>query len=185
QAHGQPVDRRSDVFSLGIVFYELLTGTRLFAGDSDLAILEKVRAAEVLAPRRLDPAIPEEVERMVLKALARDPDRRYQWTSELNRDLTAFFESRATDGGSQNLAAWVQEVLGDEHRREEERLQALADVACPTGFPTTTLAAYDARGQRDGAETRVVPPPVPTSFEATATSLVRPVETGFSEEQAR
>src|ERR1700722_11457313 len=83
QARGMPIDRRSDVFALGIIFYELLTGLRLFAGEADYAVLERVRRAEITPPRRANPAIPEEVEKIVLKALAREPGDRYAWASEV------------------------------------------------------------------------------------------------------
>ena len=74
QVRGLPIDRRSDIFALGIVLYELLTGERLFIGESDFSTLEKVRNVEIMPPSSYNKKIPPELERMVLKALARDPD---------------------------------------------------------------------------------------------------------------
>ena len=81
QARGKPVDRRSDVFSLGIVLFELTTSRRLFRGDSDIETLRLVISAQVPRPSSLDPTYPPELERIVLRALERDlagalPDRR-------------------------------------------------------------------------------------------------------------
>ena len=72
QVRGLQVDRRSDVFSCGIVLYELLTGERLFVGESDFSTLEKVRNVEILPPSTYNRRIPEELERIVLKALTKD-----------------------------------------------------------------------------------------------------------------
>src|SRR5436305_14530162 len=68
QVRGLPLDRRSDVFSVGIVLYELLTGERLFVGESDFSTLEKVRNVEILPPSAYNRKLPEEPERIVLKA---------------------------------------------------------------------------------------------------------------------
>ena len=72
QIRGLPLDRRSDVFAIGVCLYELLTGERLFVGESDFQVLEKVRKAEVLPPSTYNRKIPEALERIVLKALAKD-----------------------------------------------------------------------------------------------------------------
>ena len=77
QVRGLPIDRRSDIFAVGIVLYELLTGERLFIGESDFSTLEKVRNVEIQPPSSYNKKIPQELERVVLKALARDPDDRY------------------------------------------------------------------------------------------------------------
>ncbi len=75
QVRGLPIDRRSDVFSCGIVLYELLTGERLFVGESDFSTLEKVRNVEILPPTTYNRSIPDELERIVLKALAQGSPR--------------------------------------------------------------------------------------------------------------
>ena len=72
QIRGLPLDRRSDVFAIGVCLYEMLTGERLFVGERDFSVLEKVRKAEVPPPRQYNRKIPEELEKIVLKALARE-----------------------------------------------------------------------------------------------------------------
>ena len=90
QVRGLPLDRRSDIFSLGIVLYELLTGERLFVGESDFSTLEKVRNVEILPPSTYNRRISDELERICMKALAKDVDDRYQNAIDLHDDLQAF-----------------------------------------------------------------------------------------------
>jgi len=83
QVRGLPIDRRSDVFAVGVLLYEMLTGERLFIGESDFSTLEKVRSAEVVPPTVYNKKINKELEGIVLKALAREVEDRYQWASDL------------------------------------------------------------------------------------------------------
>src|SRR4030095_8504227 len=87
QVRGLPLDRRSDLFAIGTLLWESLTGERLFSNDSDFSTLEKVRNAEVDPPSRLNPKIPTDLERIVMKALSRNVEDRYQWANELQDDL--------------------------------------------------------------------------------------------------
>ena len=103
QVTGAPIDHKADIFAVGIVLYELLTGHRLFAGKNDLAVLERVRDAVVDPPPRfyrqdLDP----ELEAIVLKALARDSRHRFESASELHDAIHAYvYRSRAMVGRPQ------------------------------------------------------------------------------------
>ena len=99
QVRGLPVDRRADVFSLGAVLHELLTGHRLFHGPSDLAVLERVRAAQVRPPSERNPAVPPALDAVVLRALAREPADRYPWCA----DLAGALEALADPGGREAL----------------------------------------------------------------------------------
>ena len=67
--------------------YELLTGEMLFKGDTDLNTLEKVRDAKVIPPTKFNKEIPREIENILLKALAKEPQERYQSASEMQNDL--------------------------------------------------------------------------------------------------
>ena len=87
QAWGKPMDRRSDIFSLGIVLYETLTGQKPFLGTSETSILDTVRECKVAPPSTIDASIPERLERVAMKALERDPEVRYQDAGEMQRDL--------------------------------------------------------------------------------------------------
>ncbi len=73
QVRGQPIDRRSDLFALGVIFYEMLTGERLFLGESDFSTLEAVRAARIPNPRQFNRDLPKPLERILMRMLARNP----------------------------------------------------------------------------------------------------------------
>jgi len=87
QARGDPLDARTDLFSLGIVLYEIATGVRPFTGETDAAILQGVLFQTPAPPSRLNPALPPAFEHLVLKALEKDRDSRYQTASELRADV--------------------------------------------------------------------------------------------------
>ncbi len=90
QVRGLPVDRRADLFSLGAVLHEALTGERLFRGPSDLAVLERVRTAAVRPPSERNPEVPPALDAVVLRALARDPGQRHPWAVNLAEALRTF-----------------------------------------------------------------------------------------------
>ncbi|RMG98430.1 MAG: PEGA domain-containing protein [Deltaproteobacteria bacterium] len=121
QVRGMPLDRRSDVFSVGVVLWEILTGQRLFQGDTDFATLEMVRKVEVPSPRSVNPAIPEDLERIVFKALARDPDQRYQSAIELHDELQAFMFAHGLFYSRKALAAWMRKQYAKEIELEKEK----------------------------------------------------------------
>lgn len=87
QVKGQPMDGRSDIFSLGVVLWEMLTGRRLFAADEDARTLYNVLEREVVPPSTINPAVPPELDRVVLRALAREPGRRQSNADVLSEEL--------------------------------------------------------------------------------------------------
>lgn len=87
QASYKPVDHRSDVFSLGIVYYQLLTGIQPFGARTESAILQRVAKSKIRRPGALRRAIPKDVERIVMRCLARDPADRYQTAGALGYAL--------------------------------------------------------------------------------------------------
>src|SRR5579883_14093 len=89
QVTGQPLDRRTDVFSMGVVLYEMLTGSRLFAGDSEKDVIANVRDAVVEPPRARNPDIPVDLERVLMKMLAASPEGRYPTAADAAKALTA------------------------------------------------------------------------------------------------
>lgn len=117
QVSGQPVDRRADVFSLGAVLHELLTGQRLFHGPSDLAVLERVRAAQVRPPSERNPAVPAPLDAVALKALSRDPAARHPWASELAAALDPFAAPDGRAALAAELAARFPAELAEERAR--------------------------------------------------------------------
>lgn len=121
QVRGLPLDRRSDIFALGTMLYECLTGARLFHGETDFATLEKVRNVDIQPPRTVNPAIPEAVEKVILKALAKDVDDRYQWCSEMLSDLQAYLMAQEVVFTAKSLSTWFKDVFQAEIEREREQ----------------------------------------------------------------
>jgi TonB family protein len=111
QAWGKKIDRRSDIFSLGTVLFEALTGRNLFEGENDLAVLEKVRSGQVAAPSALNPEISPRIDQIVLKALAHEPQDRYQNASEFEKDLLAVLYGFQPSPGPADLAIYLHRLL--------------------------------------------------------------------------
>ena len=93
RGEGHRVDGRSDIFSLGVVFYELLTGRRPFRGGSKEEVMHQIAHAEPRPPRQIDDTIPRELERIGLKALSKRASERYSTARDLAEDLRYFLES--------------------------------------------------------------------------------------------
>ncbi len=90
QVVGQAVDGRSDIFSLGVLLYEMLTGKTPFAGDNISAIMYQILNDEPIPPKTFNQGIPDAINFIVLKALAKHPDKRYQNAKEMARDLKRY-----------------------------------------------------------------------------------------------
>jgi eukaryotic-like serine/threonine-protein kinase len=98
RGEGHRIDGRSDIFSLGVVLYELLTGRRPFKGESHAEVLRQVVAAEPRPPRQIDDTIPKELERIVLKALSKRATERYTTARDLAEDLRHFLQTESAAG---------------------------------------------------------------------------------------
>ncbi|MDY7228569.1 serine/threonine protein kinase [Hyalangium rubrum] len=142
QIRGLPLDRRSDVFAIGVCLYEMLTGERLFVGDSDFSVLEKVRKAEVAPPSTYNRKIPENLEKIVLKALARDVDERYQYASELGDDLQRFLITSETIFGRKDLMQYMKSTFAEDVEREKQRLAEYAGIKPPDGMLSAIEAGF-------------------------------------------
>ncbi|WP_328701128.1 serine/threonine protein kinase [Corallococcus silvisoli] len=122
QARGEPLDARSDVFGLGTVFYELLTGGRLFKRETEMATLKAVVGFKIVPPSEAVPGIPKSLDPIVFKALARKRDDRFSTAGELQLALEEFLQQEKLHGTSAHLAAFMRDVYADE--LEEERFAA-------------------------------------------------------------
>lgn len=119
QASGQPLDSRSDIFSTGVILYEMLTGKKLFHGESDMVTINKVRTAKVdQMPSSLNPAIPKGLDGILQKALSRNPADRYQTAAEMERELHRLMRAEGYTADSYSLGAYVSGMFKEEYEAE-------------------------------------------------------------------
>jgi serine/threonine protein kinase len=131
QADGQPVDRRSDVFSLGSVLYEALTGERLFRAASDLETLRRVREAVVPPPSKFRPELDPRLDRILLAMLARSPGERWATCDDVARELRPFAEGLDATR-VRELLGGLDLAAGEDIRTERPSTQPLMPSAPPS-----------------------------------------------------
>jgi len=170
QVMARQIDHRADVFAVGILLYELLTGHRLFAGRNDLAVLERVRDAVIDPPPRFyRPDLSRELENIVLRSLSREADDRFQSTSELHDALYNYTFKKGVVVNPRTLSKFLHELfLVDE---TEEHYGATAAKAKSLGVlgrasisgPDRDLSSLPPQPRKDTSNERVqaYQPPVP------------------------
>ncbi|EPX64154.1 Serine/threonine kinase PKN13 [Cystobacter fuscus DSM 2262] len=157
QILGQPLDARSDLFSLGVVLHECLTGARLFPGKAPAAVMNAVLRGPIPEPSRANKAVPPELDAIVLKALSRQREDRHATTLEFAREL-----ERAVSG-----LIWLPEQSGALLRRlfaerREQTRQVLAGARTSTGELKLPLPPADPReGAKDAAKEGAPSTPAP------------------------
>jgi hypothetical protein len=129
QSLGEPLDNRSDIFSLGICLWESLTGHRLFRRNDNGQTLTAVRSGEIPAPSNYNPKVPAELDAIVLRALQRDKDARYQRAADLQMALEEFLLPDTADRISPRLAKFMHGRFGEQIRQERERLERGSKIA--------------------------------------------------------
>jgi eukaryotic-like serine/threonine-protein kinase len=154
-ASGDAVDRRSDVFALGVVLHEILTGARLFTGPTELAVLERVRSGEIPPPSRLNPAVPPGLDAVVLRALARDVGERWAWASELRDALAPWVHAGTPAGDPPALARFMARQFPAELRAELDRVERLQ-----APVPAEDVEVLDVLAPPEPDATVVAPPEV-------------------------
>jgi serine/threonine-protein kinase len=128
QANGEPIDYRTDIFSLGIVLWELLANDRLFISNSEAAILRKIRDCQVPSIRKINPSVPPELERIVNKALAKDAKLRYSSAAELHRDLNRFLNTQYPEFSPQDFSVFMKNAFATAFLEQRKKLVEFAKV---------------------------------------------------------
>ncbi len=123
QAMGEQVDRRSDIFALGIVLWECVCIKRLFKENNEGATLLRVRDALVPPPRSIRPEIPLELERIILKALAKDRRDRYDTTEELAEDLEALLVAQGKVIRTKKIAQMLDALFSDRRKLKDKQVK--------------------------------------------------------------
>lgn len=164
QALGQSLDSRSDIYSLGLVLFELLTGERCFQADSELGVLEKVRLGKVADVRAFNPSVSKEMVAILDKALQKNLDYRYPTARAMEKDLKALMVGQGSEPTDHEIAEFVNMLLHGTQDQLEIHLAArfkrrtppepvmIRRSDLPTGNTATRLS---------GPPVRTVPPPRP------------------------
>lgn len=165
QISGDEVDGRTDLFALGAVFWELLVGRKLFAGDNDLAVLKMIESctATVQPPSTLNPNVPKEIDVIVMKMLSKSPDKRYQTGEELQRTLRRFLNAYAPDFAASDLSHISKELFQKEIVEDRKKIQRLNDRVeqlLLNDIPEISVHEEEKRGQRREETTTFVAPGV-------------------------
>ncbi|MEL7371079.1 MAG: serine/threonine-protein kinase [Myxococcota bacterium] len=149
QAAGKSLDQRSDLFTLGVVLYEWVTGYKLFTGENEMAVLKAICDSHIYPPAYFRDDVPAGVEEIVMKALAKDPDDRYQTARDMLFAVQYWLQTGSDfTPTSSHLANFMKQIFADEI--EQER--------------TALAAAAEARARR-------TPPPIPSDARAMAPQL--------------
>ncbi|MBK7585152.1 MAG: serine/threonine protein kinase [Myxococcales bacterium] len=159
-ALGQRIDHRTDIFAVGIILWEMLAGRRLFLGDSDLDTVRQVQSARIPPIQQFHPHATPELERVLAKALARDPAQRYNTARDLGRDLNNLLFHAGNPVSSFDIAELVEPIV---RSREDVKQRERADKRSIIGslieealFEFTSLQGGDS-GDRSSAELGAAP----------------------------
>jgi serine/threonine-protein kinase len=153
QVTGSPIDRRSDVFSLGCILYEATTGMRAFRGEGDHQIMRAIMQSEIAPPTSVIRHYPAELERIVLRALAYEPTLRFP-TAEQMRFALEEYLARGQLVTQSNVAQTVRALIGDQIERRKERIRQASSAAEQSGWdPSKMPSTRDPADQRSGVKT--------------------------------
>ncbi len=159
QVRGLPLDRRSDIFAVGICLWEMVTGERLFVGESDFSTLEKVRNVEITPPSTYNRRIPDDLEKIILKTLSKEVEDRYQSAMDLHDDLQSWMYTSGSFFARKDLGAFMHEVFRVEIDKEAASTEGAGELVRSTVPPPPKVARPTGSGRgpaRPGA-----PPPPP------------------------
>lgn len=154
QADGQSIDTRTDIFSLGIVLWELLANDRLFTSNSEAAILRKIRECQVPSIRKINPSVPPELERIVNKALAKDKSLRYQTAAALHRDLNRFLNTQYPEFSPHDFSVFMKNAFSAAFLEQRRKLVEYSKVQGASPDDKTVVTQTDLRAPAAPPSTR-------------------------------
>ena len=152
QALGQPLDNRSDLYSLGLVLFELLTGERCFQADSELGVLEKVRMGRISDVQSINPSISREMAAIVNKCLQKNVEMRYPSARFLERDLKDLLVRQSSEPTDHDVAEYVNALLKGTKEQVEEVMAARFAVRAPGLAAQNVMAGPPSQGARPKLE---------------------------------
>lgn len=125
QAMGEPLDHRSDIFSLGAILYEWITGARMFTGENEMAILKEIVDGHIYRPSYFNENVPLPVEKILMRALDKDREKRYQSAWDMHYDIDTYLASCEFTPSNIHLANFLKQIFEDEIQDEKEQLLRL------------------------------------------------------------
>jgi len=128
QVHGEGIDRRTDIFALAVVLWELTTGQRLFRMESDLDTLAKVQECNVPRPSSIVRGYPIDLEKIVMKALSKNRGERFKSAREFSRALQSLLMRRGLFIASDEVAAYMKMIFDERIKKREAHLRWAAEV---------------------------------------------------------
>lgn len=202
QARGLDIDHRSDIFAVGIVLFELTTGRRLFKAKSEYETLKLICEREYPFPSQVRPGYSPALERVVMKALEKNPDFRYQSASHMQADLEAVVREERIPVSTVSLANWMKMLFEDKIAAQKEALQdvkqladviasqqtsdpgamSMVDIFGASGVGTTTgttTGASTVDAMRTGTGIIIVPPRSPLRYVAIGGGVLALVAAGL------
>ncbi len=181
QALGQHVDQRSDLWSMGVVLWEVLTGRRLFKSVNELATLHETLQGEIKLPSAFRPELPTELDTICMRALQRDPSERYQTAQEMKEDIERYLRSLHEAPGRKQVARLMKERFADvikHHKRTlAECLQgtgAISPATIERLVPASSASQEMLTPSHSGVVTQGGATPTPTPSPLLMSSSVTP-----------
>ena len=135
QAAGKRIDTRSDLFSLGVVLYEMITGSKPFQGESYSSVIHAILTIPAPKPTDVNPTVSEEISNMLQKMLQKDADKRYQNVNQVSDDIYSYFKTQNVEVPSKQIGAFIKEP----ERLATNAIQREKDKHLKRAFYYTTL----------------------------------------------
>ena len=190
QARAGKIDRRADVFAMGICLWETLASKRLFKGEGEAETLNRVLYEPIPVLRSVVPTVPDALNVVCMKALERDPDRRYATAADFGNALEAAAQSLKVLGSTRDVIAYVEEIMGADLAQQREALRAWRarsepgrkDSTAPPRLGTESVTRVERPGSSVtppgvssvSSATLQVPPSSPSSTSAVGGTLPQP-----------
>ncbi len=186
QCRSEPLDRRSDIFSIGILLYELTVGRRLFQAETEIAIIRKITSGGFPPPTSVHPSYPGELEAIVMRALQLNLDARYSTARDLQIDLEEFAREYKLAISSARLASFMEELFDEEARRWPINVRPEPPVHTPP--PSTPHPSAHVETPPPSQTPPPAPPPAPPQtsedLQAFGNALSRLLEGGIDDDGA-
>jgi serine/threonine-protein kinase len=171
QCMGAPLDARSDVFALGIVLYEMVTGKRLFKHESELMILEMITRRSVVPPSQVIPNLPKALEAIIMRALDKELSTRFQSAQEMQLALEEYLRAETKNITSADLGTLVRALFSDKIEEKRKLIEAASKNELVYGAP---------EGDEENTDQKQPPRPGSQARGRQASQLAGNIQGGYS-----